>query len=457
MATNGDDRIPGTSGNNFIFALAGNDTIIGSVGNDAINGGTGSDRVDYSSLGRTINVFITSATRTRVEKAAGGGTDTLDNVETIIAPTLGSSTIYGSSLTSPISLVLTTGRLRSGTINLTLRGFSNVIGGSGNDVIIGTSNGNTIDGGVGDDLILGDGGSDTLLGGIGNDSLLGGIGNDSLDGGTGNDSLNGGADNDTYVVDSLSDIVVELTGGGTDWVSSSINYSLVSLPNVENLTLIGTAVSGTGNSARNLIKGNNLANSLFGEAENDTLEGGAGNDSLYGGSGNDSLDAGEGNDTLFGEISNDLLLGRRGNDRLNGGSGNDTLVGFGGDPLELDTLTGGTGADTFFLGELSGDFFLYNPGEYYKGLTIIPGPGFPNPTLLILDGFATITDFSRSQGDKIQAFGRASNYILTTANVSGTAALDTIISFAGGSSSDRLVVIRDTTTVSLTTDFIYFS
>ncbi|BAU64524.1 peroxidase family protein [Stanieria sp. NIES-3757] len=53
----------------------------------------------------------------------------------------------------------------------------------------------------------------------------------------------------------------------------------------------------------------------------------------------------------------------------------------------MDTLSGGAGGDTFVLGD--------SLGAFYSG-----------------SGYATITDFSFSQGDKIQVFGSASDYTL---------------------------------------------
>ncbi|MFM6584350.1 MAG: hypothetical protein ACKPJF_16285, partial [Dolichospermum sp.] len=57
-----------------------------------------------------------------------------------------------------------------------------------------------------------------------------------------------------------------------------MNYSIALLTNVENLTLTGTAASGTGNTANNTITGNGANNTLDGGAGTDTLIGGLGND-----------------------------------------------------------------------------------------------------------------------------------------------------------------------------------
>ena len=68
-------------------------------------------------------------------------------------------------------------------------------------------------------------------------------------------------------------------------MQSGVSYTLTA--NVENLTLTGSALNGTGNGLNNLIVGNGSANSLSGGAGNDTLDGGAGADTLIGGAGSD--------------------------------------------------------------------------------------------------------------------------------------------------------------------------
>ena len=128
------------------------------------------------------------------------------------------------------------------------------------------------------------------------------------------------------------------------------------------------------------LYGNRGNDSLFGNGGDDLLVGGYGNDALYGGDGRDQLNGGAGNDVLYG--GDDI-------DELSGGAGNDYLNGYGiGTGFKFDTLEGGTGADTFVLGE---DFVYY----LEEG-----------------DQFAVITDFSRAEGDKLQVFGSISDYSL---------------------------------------------
>ncbi len=213
------------------------------------------------------------------------------------------------------------------------------------------------------------------------DVLLGVAGNDTLNGSAGADAMFGGAGNDTYVVDNTADGVFEsnssphfdaatrtdasVDAGGIDTVQSAVSFTLGSF--LENLTLTGTATTGTGNTLDNAITGNASANLLTGDAGNDTLDGGLGADTLSGGAGNDTYevdssldvlqentatgaDAG-GSDTVRSAVNftlgalfenltrtrtaasgtgNALVNQLRGNDAANtldGGAGNDVMLG----------------------------------------------------------------------------------------------------------------------------------
>jgi Ca2+-binding RTX toxin-like protein len=108
--------------------------------------------------------------------------------------------------------------------------------------------------------------------------------------------------------------------------------------------------------------------------DDDRIEGNKGDDFLYGETGNDLMDGGKGNDLLVGGFGNDTLLGGKGDDRLCG-------VGASGVGLvEVDTLKGGNGADTFVLGRTGYAFYRFGGNNNY----------------------ALITDFQASEGDVIQ-------------------------------------------------------
>jgi len=134
--------------------------------------------------------------------------------------------------------------------------------------------------------------------------------------------------------------------------------------------------------------------------------GGPGNDTLYGRSTNDTLIGNAGNDTLYGEA---------GNDYLNGGPGNDYLDAYASfNRADFDTLEGGTGADTFVLGNT-------RQGMFYLG-----------------DGQATIADYN-FRDDYIQLRGNASQYRLTRQGN------DTLIQTTGG---DTLGLVKNVTDLS---------
>lgn len=101
------------------------------------------------------------------------------------------------------------------------------------------------------------------------------------------------------------------------------------------------------------------------------------------------------NEILLGGSGCDTLLGESGSDHLNGEANDDLIVG-GGFRLnshERDTLTGGTGADVFVIGD--------SYGAYYQDSI-----GYS------LDSFAIITDFNPLEGDLIQVSGNIHDYQL---------------------------------------------
>ena len=186
------------------------------------------------------------------------------------------------------------------TIQATGSGTTN--GTADADTIFGTTGADNIYGGDGDDIIFGYDDADNVRGTAGQDTLYGGAGQDQLDGGTEADIMYGGIDNDTYVVDSISDQVIELDGEGTDTVKSFIDYTLGVA--VENLQLQGTDdLNGTGNALRNVLTGNDGNNVLSGLDGNDAMRGGLGGDVLIGGAGNDFLRGDGGGDCFEFDVS----------------------------------------------------------------------------------------------------------------------------------------------------------
>ncbi|PSJ65698.1 beta strand repeat-containing protein [Kumtagia ephedrae] len=232
--------------------------------------------------------------------------------------------------------------------------------------------------------------SDTLLGTAGADSLSGGILDDILDGGTGDDVMDGGTGDDLFKVDSAADQVIELSGGGTDTVQSTVSYALAAGGEVELLQTADaagiTAINLRGNALQQTIIGNDGANILHdggtGPLPNDGVP-----DTLIGNGGNDTYIvyaaaaliveiAGEGHDRLAAGVDFVLAVGvsveyltttsltatsaidltgneirqwvrgNNGDNVLDGGGGIDTLFGMGGaDAFRFSTALGAGNVD----------------------------------------------------------------------------------------------------------------
>ncbi|MCP1517907.1 Ca2+-binding RTX toxin-like protein [Pseudomonas migulae] len=426
----GNDVLLGLGGNDTLNGLAGIDQLFGGTGNDTLNGGDDNDILNGEDGNDTLNGGLGADA---MNGGAGNDTYVVDNVGDLITEAVGGGTDL-------VQTAFTSYQLGANVENLTYTGAGNFTG-TGNALA------NTITGGVGNDL---------------------------LDGGAGTDRMVGGAGNDTYIVDAATDVVVEVGGGGTDTVQTSLaSYTLGG--NVENLTYTGAGnFAGSGNGLNNVITagagndtlnggggndiltGNSGNDTLNGDGGNDQLLGGIGTDTLNGGNGDDSLDGGDGADTLNGGAGSDTLLGGLGDDSLDGGTGSDLLQGGDGN----DTLLGGDANDTL-LGGIGNDFIDGGTGND----TVTGGAG--NDMMVASNG-NDIFMFSAGFGvDQIIGFDAnaaggqdrldISAMNITAATFAGSVTIadvgaDTLVSFAGADSI-RLVGVADATTVTAT-DFI---
>jgi len=464
--TSKDDVLIGGSGNDILKGNAGNDNLFGKNGDDSLSGGDGNDQLFGDSNGDALiggsgNDFL-------------GGNDTLEgsNGNDLLSGGVGSDQLFGQ-----------------GDDDILIGGSGNdsLNGGDGNDQLFGDSNGDVLIGGGGNDFL---GGNDTLEGGNGNDLLSGGVGSDQLFGqgdddiligGGGNDSLNGGDGNDQLFGDSNGDALIG--GSGNDFLGGNDTLE----GGNGNDTLVGSV----GNDSLNGGDGNDQ---LFGDS-NDPLFGGfandflGSNDTLEGGNGNDLLSGGTGIDDLYGQGDDDILIGGQGNDFLNGGDGNDQLFGhsngdvvigsqgydFGSDTLEggngndllngnadndiligvnssaalpgfgdeIDTLTGGTGADQFRLGD--------SASLYYDDLSALTAG---------LNNYALITDFNPNEGDFIQLHGFKTDYRLGVSPTSlptGIAIYKTAPPSPETGFQDELIgIVLNNTNLSLDASYFHF-
>jgi Ca2+-binding RTX toxin-like protein len=393
------NTITGNSGNNRLDGGAGVDTMIGGLGDDT---------------------YIVTAGDVVIEQP-GEGNDTIE-----------SSSTWSIANASNVE-------------NLTLTGASN-INGTGNSL---------------NNILTGNSGNNNLDSGLGADTLIGGAGNDTLTGGVGVDTLIGGAGDDIYNVDDIGDTVTENFNEGTDTVNSSVSFVLGA--NVENLTLTGNAINGTGNSLNNILTGNSGSNTLTGGLGDDTIAGGNGTDTilesgdvnftltntsltgngtdnlssieratLIGGASNNTLNASgfTGAVTLDGGLGNDNLFGGSSTDTLNGGADNDTLTGNAGN----DTFNVNAGTDT--ITDLSGsDVLVVNAGATANATVTA---NFTATGLTSNAGVANLTSASSTVNLTNAALGNGFTVTKTgssNANFTGSANNDTLI---GGTGNDTL-------------------
>jgi trimeric autotransporter adhesin len=420
----GDNEIETGNGNNDITTGSGNDHVTTGGGADTIHTGDGNDVVQAGGGDDTI------------VGGQGGGNDFYDGG-------IGANTVEYPSATNSITVDLNeidrSGDLIGGALGAVLATAA---------LPANTPVGYAQGADIGIDVLLN---IQNATGGSGNDTINGNGFNNILDGGIGADSLTGGAGNDTHVVDNAGDVVTEALNEGTDTVQSSIDYTLGA--NLENLTLTGAAINGTGNADANVITGNGAANLLIGLAGNDTLDGGAGADVMLGGFGNDTYfadstsdaigeNANEGTDTvdatanfrLAPNLENLVLLGSAdlqgyGNgdaNTLTGNAGSNILNGEAGP----DTMLGGAGNDFYFVDDI-GDQALENANE---GTDVVFSTAHfrlsANIETLVLQGSADLQGYGNGGANTF--YGNAGINLLD-----GGAGADVM---AGGAGSDVYIV-----------------
>ncbi len=479
----------GNSLNNVLTGNDGNNVLDGGLGIDTMIGGRGNDAyaLDQSAeLGllqensnEGIDTLYLAYNATAQGSVVNLSASNLQNVENVVLVGTGAFTVIGNTLDNAL-----TGNASSNTLS----------GGAGNDILDGGAGADSLSGGTGNDIYIVDNIADAVveganegvdlvkttvsytlsdnienltltgnasLNGYGNslsNVLTGNAGDNILDGMAGADTLDGGAGNDAYVVDNIGDVVIEQGTSATeiDTVYSYIDYTLGN--NVENLSLIGANLNGTGNSLNNTLKGS---------VGNNTLDGGAGADFMAGDTGNDTYvvdnfgDVVSETSTLAGEIDtvrssvnwtlganlenltltgsadlngsgntlNNVLTGNDGNNILDGGLGIDTMIGGrGNDAYALDQSAelglvqenANEGTDTLYL--------TFNASQ--SSVVDLGQSNLQNVENVLLLGTGAFMAYGNSLDNTIT--GNASDNILD-----GKAGADTLI---GGAGNDAYVV-----------------
>jgi Ca2+-binding RTX toxin-like protein len=395
---NSANTLTGGIGNDQLLGLGGNDNLSGGAGNDLLDGGTGNDIMNG---GTGNDTYMVDSSSDSITDSAG-----TDEVQASASYTLGTN-----------------------VEKLTLTGTSNING-----------TGNTL--------------ANIITGNIGNNTLSGGT--DSAI-----DTLIGGLGNDTYVV-GLNDLVDEVTGGGgTDTVQASVSYNLSSAANVENLTLTGTAATGTGNSSDNFITGNAFANTLIGLGGNDTYvvstgdtvteQAGGGTDEIWA-SVSYSLTSAANVENLTltglsaisgtGNDSPNVITGNDAVNTLNGGLGADTLIGGAGNDIYVvgtgDVITEATGGGTDLV-QASVDYTL---GDNVENLTLggtSPLNGTGNGSANVITGNSAASTLTGLGGNDTYVVSNASTDIIE-ATGGGTDQVNASVSYTLGAQVENLTL-----------------
>jgi Ca2+-binding RTX toxin-like protein len=237
-----------------------------------------------------------------------------------------------------------------------------------------------------DDSLVGTAFNDTIRGNGGNDTLHGGAGVDFIDGGVGADHMVGGDGNDDYVIDNLGDA------------------------NNPGDTITETVTGGT-----DLVQSSTVSIDLrrYANTENAALTGAAANLSIIGTDGNNVIYADQANATNTAANT------------LTGGGGNDTYYVGSGDTV-VEELNGGY--DKVIAAEVSIDAAIANVEEIdltgslaidatgNAGNNVLRGDG--NSAINILTGLAGNDTYYLGAGDKIvEALGAAggNDWVVTAA------------------------------------------
>jgi Ca2+-binding RTX toxin-like protein len=219
-----------------------------------------------------------------------------------------------------------------------------VLAGGGSDTLVASSLPDTLDGGAGTDVfrqVTEDTGADSVRGGADADTLVGTTAAATLAGqGDGTSTIDQGGTVDTLTL--VENITLTGTAGGDSIDASGLNTTVLSIsPGAGNDTVRGGTSVDTivGSAGDDSILGSAGADALTGDAGNDTIGGEAGNDSIIAGAGSDSVGGGPNVDSFGETLSGTASLS---DSQLVAGAETDSLSG-----LELITLTGGAGADSF--------------------------------------------------------------------------------------------------------------
>jgi Ca2+-binding RTX toxin-like protein len=369
----GDDYIVGYRGNDRADGEGGDDTVHGDRGSDPmLDGGGGSDKV----IGGSGNddVYGGPGDQDFVNEGFGDGrADGGSGDRDVVLGDIGIDRMDGGpgqsdiasfkSISQPLYIDLGAGRV-SGAESERLRGFEDVIGGSGNDTIQGSGDVNRLDGNSGDDRLIAAGGGDRAYGGAGSNECQGAfVQRNSCGRASGQE---GTAVSLFESIDGSGNLVIDGNGstddlsldfGGGDYSVRRSGGNQIRLGNTQSdscrdtgagVTCSGrvTAVTISLDGGDDTVRIGNLPREIGA-----TIEGGSGSDNIEGGPNDDVIASGD----------------DRVGDRLSGGGGDDALFGVNIEHPRRDSgsavMVGGPGDDLLIGGQpCNGDLFDGGPG-----------------------------------------------------------------------------------------------
>jgi VCBS repeat-containing protein len=430
----GDDTLYGGGGDDTIGSHGGNDLLYGDAGNDIVSGGDGNDTLVGGSGNDTLygGDFIGGIVDT------GNGIDTAWYTDALAGVTVTVNLINGTATS-------TAGGDAAGIGSDTLYDIENIVAGDFDDTIIGSDVANKLEGGKG------------------NDTLTGGKGNDVLDGGTG--KLGSTVDTDTavfsgnyadytitYAAATKTWTIQDKTAGrdGTDTVTNVERFQFADgyqfMGAAGDATLTGgagtdTVTYNTALAAITVDLSNGIATSTPGG------DAGIGTDTLIS---IENVTGGDFADTITGSSANNTLVGGKGNDTIDGAAGVDTVV-LSGNYADYTIRYDGT-THAYTIADKSADRdgtdtviniekFQFADGYGFHGgagdETLTGGAG--NDTVMYLTAHAGITvdlgTGSATSTDGGDAAGIGTDSLVSIENVIGGDFADTII---GNNADNRL-------------------
>jgi Ca2+-binding RTX toxin-like protein len=441
------DTIYGGDDWDRIATGAGDDTIYSGRGADDVRAGSGNDHVFYGNDYRLrLTGELAGEGRVPFHLDGGSGIDTLS-----------------LALDQTIDNVVLIGSLTGGEVNGTNLSLSTG-GGIANFEILGD-----IYSGSGDDTLLQLGDHNNIFQtGVGDDVIAPGLGIDDVDGGFDHIGIVGSpGDTGPFITDLFferkGDLLVldysSLTGYGVTSSTTSTQTGFRvngSVPLLTNSGFYEGFGADPDAAAKLHLDFNEIERmSVTGSNQSDVISGTYIPLESYFTPNSPDLTQTRGDDVLDGLGGNDLIFGYSGDDVLRGGAGDDILVG-GALPLrdsyaalddaEVDTLTGGAGADLFVLGVAGSASGQYVAGLLYddRGNDYSSSPNQ-----------AVLTDFNPLEGDHIQLFGQASDYRTVESN--GATLIYLMDGIGGTRADDELIAtVENFTGLALDANYVVY-